>query len=128
MLLCKPLLTFVKKVTIDVCKIYGPDAVFLQQAAHLTGGSYINLEHRDALLQHLLVSLLDAAWDALTLMNIQMTFLPPPSMRQLMAVPTQDKIDFRAACFCHKTVVDVGFVCSVCLSSEYSITILRDAH
>ena len=128
MLLCEFLLTFVKKVTIDVCKIYGPDAVFLQQAAHLTGGSYINLEHRDALLQHLLVSLLDAAWDALTLMSFQMTFLPPPSMRQLMAVPTQDKIDFRAACFCHKTVVDVGFVCSVCLSSEYSITILRDAH
>ena len=42
-------------------------------------------------------------------------------MRQLMAVPTQDKIDFRAACFCHKTVVDIGFVCSVCLSSKYSI-------
>ncbi|EJD02844.1 Tfb4-domain-containing protein [Fomitiporia mediterranea MF3/22] len=87
------------KVAIDVCKIYGPDAVFLQQAAHLTGGSYIYLERRDALLQHLL-----------------MTFLPTPSIRQLIAVPTQDKIDFRAACFCHKTIVDIGFVCSVCLS------------
>ena len=43
-------------MTIDVCKIYGPDAVFLQQAAHLTGGSYIYLERKDALLQHLLVS------------------------------------------------------------------------
>ncbi|KAI5123036.1 hypothetical protein M0805_000472 [Coniferiporia weirii] len=87
------------KVAIDVCKIYGPDAVFLQQAAHLTGGSYIYLERRDALLQHLL-----------------MTFLPLPSMRQILVVPTQDKIDFRAACFCHKTIVDIGFVCSVCLS------------
>lgn len=48
---------------------------------------------------------------------IKMTFLPSPSMRQLIAVPTQDKIDFRAACFCHKMIVDVGFVCSVCLSS-----------
>jgi transcription initiation factor TFIIH subunit 3 len=38
-----------------------------------------------------------------------------------MAVPTQDRIDFRAACFCHKTVVDIGFICSVCLSSEPSI-------
>lgn len=45
-------------MTIDVCKIFGPDAVFLQQAAHLTGGSYIYLERRDALLQHLLVSAL----------------------------------------------------------------------
>lgn len=27
-------------------------------------------------------------------------------------------VDFRAACFCHRNVVDLGFVCSVCLSSE----------
>ncbi|KLO09243.1 transcription factor Tfb4 [Schizopora paradoxa] len=88
------------KVTIDVCKVFGPDAVFLQQAAYLTGGAYIYLERRDALLQHLM-----------------MTFLPPPSIRRLLVVPTQDKVDFRAACFCHKTIVDIGFVCSVCLSS-----------
>ncbi|KAJ3733521.1 transcription factor Tfb4-domain-containing protein [Lentinula guzmanii] len=88
------------KVTIDACQIYGPETVFLQQAAHLTGGSYIYLERRDALLQYL-----------------TMTFLPPPSVRHTISVPTQDKIDFRAACFCHKNIVDVGFVCSVCLSS-----------
>ncbi|EGN99668.1 hypothetical protein SERLA73DRAFT_53296 [Serpula lacrymans var. lacrymans S7.3] len=90
------------KVTIDVCKVYGPDAVFLQQAAHLTGGSYIFLERRDALLQYL-----------------TMSFLSPPALRQVLAVPKQDKIDFRAACFCHKNIVDVGFVCSVCLSSNH---------
>ncbi|KAI6121488.1 TFIIH subunit Tfb4/p34 [Pisolithus sp. B1] len=89
------------KVTIDVCKIYGPDTVFLQQAAHLTNGSYIYLERRDALLQYLIMS-----------------FLPPPLVQKVLAVPRQDKIDFRAACFCHKNIVDVGFVCSVCLSSE----------
>ncbi|KAN0090851.1 TFIIH subunit Tfb4/p34 [Tylopilus felleus] len=87
------------KVTIDVCKIYGPDAAFLQQAAHLTNGSYIYLERRDALLQYLIMS-----------------FLSPPSIRKVLAAPTQDKIDFRAACFCHKNIVDIGFVCSVCLS------------
>jgi len=87
------------KITIDVCKIYGTESVFLQQAAHLTGGSYILLERSDALLQYL-----------------TMSFLPPPSIRQLVSVPTQDKIDFRAACFCHKNIVDIGFVCSVCLS------------
>ncbi|KIJ19132.1 hypothetical protein PAXINDRAFT_109674 [Paxillus involutus ATCC 200175] len=87
------------KVTIDVCKLYGPDAVFLQQAAHLTNGSYIYLERRDALLQYLIMS-----------------FLSPPSVRKVLAVPKQDKIDFRAACFCHKNIVDIGFVCSVCLS------------
>jgi transcription initiation factor TFIIH subunit 3 len=47
-----------QKVTIDVCKIFGPDTVFLQQAAHLTGGSYIYLERRDALLQYLIVCLM----------------------------------------------------------------------
>jgi len=87
------------KVTIDVCKIFGADTVFLQQAAHLTGGSYIYLERRDALLQYLV-----------------MTFLPSAPIRKIISVPTEDKIDFRAACFCHKNIVDVGFVCSVCLS------------
>lgn len=55
----------------------------------------------------------------------QMTFLPLPSMRQILAVPTQDKVDFRAACFCHKTIVDIGFVCSVCLSSMSVLQICR---
>ncbi|KAF8160805.1 transcription factor Tfb4-domain-containing protein [Crassisporium funariophilum] len=87
------------KVTIDACQIFGPDTVFLQQAAHLTGGSYLFLERRDALLQYLIMS-----------------FLPPSSIRKVLAVPTQDKIDFRAACFCHKNIIDIGFVCSVCLS------------
>ncbi|TFK73924.1 Tfb4-domain-containing protein [Pluteus cervinus] len=87
------------KVMIDVCQIYGEDSVFLQQAAHLTGGSYILLERRDALLQYLI-----------------MCFLSPQSIRQTLSVPTQDRIDFRAACFCHKNIVDIGFICSVCLS------------
>ncbi|KIY74425.1 Tfb4-domain-containing protein [Cylindrobasidium torrendii FP15055 ss-10] len=87
------------KITVDVCQIYGVDSVFLQQAAHLTGGSYIYLERRDALLQYLV-----------------MTFLSSPSVRKILSVPTQDKVDFRAACFCHKNIVDIGFVCSVCLS------------
>ncbi|KAJ6594078.1 transcription factor Tfb4 [Mycena capillaripes] len=87
------------KATIDVCQIYGSNTVFLQQAAHLTGGSYIFLERRDALLQYLIMS-----------------FLPPPSIRKTLSVPTQEQVDFRAACFCHKNIIDIGFVCSVCLS------------
>ncbi|KAI0630365.1 transcription factor Tfb4 [Trametes polyzona] len=87
------------KVTIDVCKIFGAENVFLQQAAHLTGGAYVHVEKTDALLQYMMMS-----------------FLPPPAIRQLIAVPTQDRVDFRAACFCHKRIVEIGFVCSVCLS------------
>ncbi|EJD52362.1 transcription factor Tfb4 [Auricularia subglabra TFB-10046 SS5] len=87
------------KAIIDVCKVFGPDAVFLQQAAHLTGGSYVYLLEREALLQYLIMS-----------------FLSPPMVRSILSVPTQEKIDFRAACFCHKNIIDVGYVCSVCLS------------
>lgn len=47
-----------------------------------------------------------------------MSHLPPPSIRSMMTVPTQDRVDFRAACFCHKDIIDIGFVCSVCLSSQ----------
>jgi transcription initiation factor TFIIH subunit 3 len=47
-----------------------------------------------------------------------MSHLPPPSIRNVLSVPTQDRIDFRAACFCHKDIIDIGFVCSVCLSSQ----------
>lgn len=99
--------------------MYGPETVFLQQAAHLTGGSYLYLERREALLQYLVVS-------GSVLLSIyfsyafQMSFLPPPSIRLIIGVPTLEKIDFRAACFCHKNIIDIGFVCSVCLSSKHS--------
>ncbi|KAK4101060.1 transcription factor Tfb4 [Parathielavia hyrcaniae] len=34
----------------------------------------------------------------------------------LLVTPSADAVDFRAACFCHRNVVNTGFVCSVCLS------------
>lgn len=55
----------------------------------------------------------------------QMSFLPPPAIRQLISVPTQDRVDFRAACFCHKRIVEIGFVCSVCLSSKLALCTAR---
>lgn len=48
-----------------------------------------------------------------------MAFLPDRYSRNFLNLPTQDQVDFRAACFCHKQIVDIGFVCSVCLSSMY---------
>lgn len=40
---------------IDVCKVFGPDTIFLQQAAYLTGGCYLNLDSNTSLLQCLTV-------------------------------------------------------------------------
>lgn len=111
-----------------MCKIFGPDSVFLQQAAYLTGGSYIYLEHREALLQYLIVCFLLEFTSAQLANASQMSFLPTPSIRKIITVPTEDKTDFRAACFCHKHVVDVGYVCSVCLSSSVHSVALSTYH
>lgn len=45
-------------------------------------------------------------------------FLPEPSVREQLILPSSVHIDYRAACFCHRRLVDIGFVCSVCLSSK----------
>lgn len=85
-------------IPIDVAKIAG-DTVFLQQASDATRGTYVKLEHPQGLLQYLM-----------------MAFLPDQTSRRNLVNPTQVGVDFRAACFCHRDVVDVGFVCSICLS------------
>ncbi|KAL1743379.1 TFIIH subunit Tfb4/p34 [Schizophyllum fasciatum] len=95
------------KVPIDTLQLAAHDSIFLQQATYLTGGAYVRLGDeagegkRGGLLQYLM-----------------MCFLPPPELRQVMAVPTMDQVNLRAACFCHKRMTEIGFVCSVCLSSE----------
>ncbi|KAL6232641.1 hypothetical protein BDW75DRAFT_16133 [Aspergillus navahoensis] len=85
-------------IPIDVCKLSG-DAVFLQQASDATKGIYMSLSEPRGLLQYLM-----------------MAFLPDQRSRKHLVLPTRVDVDFRAACFCHRRVVDIGFVCSVCLS------------
>ena len=48
----------------------------------------------------------------------QWLFLPDPSVRSKLTLPPRAQVDYRAACFCHRHLIDVGYVCSVCLSSE----------
>lgn len=85
-------------IPIDVCKLSG-DAVFLQQACDATKGVYMFVEQPRGLLQYLM-----------------MAFLPDQRSRRHLVLPTREDVDFRAACFCHRKVVNVGFVCSICLS------------
>ncbi|KAB8205296.1 TFIIH subunit Tfb4/p34 [Aspergillus parasiticus] len=85
-------------IPIDVCKLSG-DAVFLQQASDATKGIYMSLTEPRGLLQYLM-----------------MAFLPDQRSRRHLVLPTRVDVDFRAACFCHRRVVDIGFVCSICLS------------
>lgn len=90
------------RVPIDILKLAG-DTVFLQQAAFTTKAIYLQLANLQGVLQYLM-----------------MAFLPDQLARKHLVVPTQEVVDFRAACFCHRRVVDVGFVCSICLSSTFN--------
>lgn len=88
-----------KKIPIDILKLAG-DTVLLQQASDATGGVYMKPERPEGLLQYLM-----------------MAFLPDATARNSLVIPSAGGVDFRAACFCHRKVVDIGYVCSVCLSS-----------
>lgn len=48
-------LFFCKSIPVDVCKIYGEDNAFLQQASNITGGVYVRVDNAQALLEYLLV-------------------------------------------------------------------------
>jgi transcription initiation factor TFIIH subunit 3 len=86
-------------VPVDACLLGGGESPFLQQAAALTGGVYLRPPRPGALLQYLLS-----------------VFAADAPSRGALRLPTPRGVDFRASCFCHKRAVDVGFVCSVCLS------------
>lgn len=89
-------------IPIDVLTL-ASSSTFLQQAADATGGLYMSLatpECHAGLLQYLMFA-----------------YLPDPTARQLLVSPSGNSgVDFRAACFCHRRIVDIGFVCSICLS------------
>jgi transcription initiation factor TFIIH subunit 3 len=88
-------------IPIDILKLAG-DTVFLQQAADATGGMYMALDDpsRAGLLQYLMFA-----------------YLPDQAARNHLIVPGEGEgVDFRAACFCHRRIVDIGYVCSICLS------------
>ncbi|KAK9806311.1 hypothetical protein WJX72_009675 [[Myrmecia] bisecta] len=87
------------EVVIDACMVADVDSAFLQQAAHLTHGVYLHPTKRAALLQHLLS-----------------VFMCDTFSRSFLRLPKATGVDFRASCFCHKRLIDLGFVCSVCLS------------
>lgn len=90
------------RIPIDVLKLAG-DTAFLQQASDATGGIYIAPQTPQGMLQYLM-----------------MAFLPDQTARQWLVPAVESAVDFRAACFCHRDVITTGFVCSVCLSSEFA--------
>lgn len=86
-------------VVIETCMVGTNDSAFLQQAAHITEGLYLRPRRTGALLQYLLT-----------------VFSADTYTRSFMQMPKLTGVDFRASCFCHKKTIDMGYVCSVCLS------------
>ncbi|XP_048092690.1 general transcription factor IIH subunit 3 isoform X1 [Alosa alosa] len=85
-------------VLIDAC-VLDSDSGLLQQACDITGGLYLKIPQRVALTQYLL-------W----------VFLPDSEERAQLVLPPSVHVDYRAACFCHRNLIEIGYVCSVCLS------------
>ncbi|XP_056233432.1 general transcription factor IIH subunit 3 isoform X2 [Seriola aureovittata] len=70
-----------------------------KQACDITGGLYLKIPQKIALAQYLL-------W----------VFLPDLEQRSQLVLPPPAHVDYRAACFCHRNLIEIGYVCSVCLS------------
>ncbi|XP_037387532.1 general transcription factor IIH subunit 3 isoform X2 [Pygocentrus nattereri] len=87
-----------QNVLIDAC-VLDSDSGLLQQACDITGGLYLRIPQKTALVQYLL-------W----------VFLPDADQRSQLVLPPPVHVDYRAACFCHRNLIEIGYVCSVCLS------------
>ncbi|XP_027368084.1 general transcription and DNA repair factor IIH subunit TFB4 isoform X1 [Abrus precatorius] len=86
-------------VPIDSCYIGLNNSAFLQQASYITGGIYYKPPQLDGLFQYL-----------------STVFATDLHSRAFLRLPKSVGVDFRASCFCHKQTIDMGYVCSVCLS------------
>lgn len=89
-------------VPIDGCVYMRDDAKrgsIIEQGCDLTSGHYLNLPEIAGNLEYLL-------W----------IFLPNTRVRETLLLPERRKATHRAACFCHRNIIDIGYVCSVCLS------------
>ncbi|XP_074263575.1 general transcription and DNA repair factor IIH subunit TFB4 [Silene latifolia] len=86
-------------VPIDSCVVGAQHSAFLQQASYITGGVYLKPQLLDGLFQYL-----------------STVFATDLHSRNFIQLPKPVGVDFRASCFCHKSTIDMGFICSVCLS------------
>ncbi|XP_062078006.1 general transcription and DNA repair factor IIH subunit TFB4 isoform X1 [Humulus lupulus] len=86
-------------VPIDSCYIGSNNSAFLQQASYITGGVYLKPQQPDGLFQYL-----------------STVFATDLHSRAFLQLPKSVGVDFRASCFCHKKTIDMGYICSVCLS------------
>ncbi|EPE08237.1 rna polymerase ii transcription factor b subunit 4 [Ophiostoma piceae UAMH 11346] len=99
-------------VAIDVLALRGA-ATFLQQAAYITRGTFLSPPPASAADPHLNTL---HTQGLLAYLMLGFSAASARDVANALVAPSADAVDFRAACFCHRRVVDTGFVCSICLS------------
>lgn len=85
-------------VSIDVAKLGPGDSPYLQQAADTTNGVYLHIQQPQGLVQILCTA-----------------FFIEPCLRNVVVLPTNTNVNYKASCFVTGKPVDIGYVCSVCL-------------
>lgn len=110
------------RIPIDTLAVRG-SPTFLQQAAYITGGMFLSASSSPNPPAAPNTNQPSTNQPTASCPNprgllsyLMFAFLADAQARQALVNPTQDTVDFRAACFCHRRVIDTGFVCSVCLS------------
>lgn len=110
-------------IPIDILSLHGT-ATFLQQASYITRGTFLEATNPQGLLTYLMfgfASSIDTRQTVTTTTQgagqagTRAAIDGASGLEQLIS-PSTASVDFRAACFCHRKVVDTGFVCSICLS------------
>ncbi|KAG8162957.1 hypothetical protein KVR01_007435 [Diaporthe batatas] len=119
-------------IPIDILSLHG-SATFLQQASYITRGTFMEAASPQGLLTYLLFGFASSISSAKAVMTTTSNTGGSTKhdgdddhgggggggggagMNQLVS-PSTVSVDFRAACFCHRKVIDTGFVCSICLS------------
>ncbi|KAJ9144848.1 Transcription factor Tfb4 [Coniochaeta hoffmannii] len=122
-------------IPIDTLALRGENASFLQQAAFITRGAFVRaVDNPQGLLMFLMFGLgaargggggdhaaptggaAAAGSEKAGPHGFHKSKGREVPAGDMLVAPAADSVDFRAACFCHGRVVDVGFVCSICLS------------
>ena len=90
-----------KGILIDSVILSATPSVFLQQAAHQTGGMYLHppLDVHKGLLQY-----------------FQHLLLPPAEHRAQVLLPPRTSVNLKAHCLCHRRFCDAAYMCTTCLS------------
>lgn len=92
----------IKINVLDLIEGNQDSSVLLKQAASITSGFYMRINSVAEVIP--------------VLLNFPSEM--SSASQKVLNFPKQEIVDFRGSCFCHGKVVDLGYVCSVCLSGK----------